>query len=169
MRRISFIAATGLALVLAACGGGGSSDSPPAQPPAGGGGTAQAVLPAADTYPIHKGGTNFGYLDLAANGSYASNIFRAGSKGGGVFTHKGQLKQVTPPAAVRSAPGIGDDPQGYAFSFWGMVTLEQPVYDGGSLADFYLAYRPRMGTAAEVIWLVRQTPQGPTESYSLNK
>ncbi|MBN9339223.1 MAG: hypothetical protein J0H52_04005, partial [Comamonadaceae bacterium] len=114
MRRISFIAATGLALVLAACGGGGSSDSPPAQPPAGGGGTTQAVLPSAGTYPIHIGGNNFGYLDLAADGSYASNIFRAGSKGGGVFTRKGQLKQVTPPAAVRSAPGIGNDPQSYA-------------------------------------------------------
>lgn len=167
MRRISFIAATGLALVLAACGGSG--DSPPAQPPAGGGGTTQAALPSAGTYPIHIGGNSFGYLDLAADGSYASNIFRAGSKGGGVFTRKGQLKQVTPPAAVRSAPGIGNDPQSYAFSFWGMVTLEQPVYDGGSQADFYLAYRPRMGTAAEVKWLVRQTPQGPTESYSLDK
>ncbi len=163
MRRISFIAATGLALVLAACGGGGSSDSPLAQPPAGGGGTTQAVLPSAGTYPIHIGGNSFGYLDLAADGSYVSNMFRPAIEGGG-FTRKGQLKQVTPPEAVRSAPGIGNDPQSYAFSFWGMVTLE----DKGGVRDFYLAYRPRMGTAAEVKWLVRQTPQGPTESYSLD-
>lgn len=138
MRRISFIAATGLALVLAACGGGGSSDSPPAQPPVqpptGGGGTTQAVLPPADTYPIDNG-NRFGYLELAADGSYVSNMFRPASVGG-VFTHKGQLKQVTPPAAVFSDPSLQPGPENY--SFWGMVTLTVPE---GDQVDFYLAYR----------------------------